>query len=393
MRLGIVTSHLPPVIGGMENHAAGLAQTLAKRCRVTVYTSQEITENEIGLPLQAVLKLKCRDDLRHLGSQNNDAWLILNAGFASLACHWRSPTFVYCHGNDFLAPYVGQGDFVEKAINATHGWPVLWRAEPLRKRWLTKYWRSKIGHGLSSAAHVFVNSTYTRDILRREYPHVASLHSKLDVSHPGVSEHFYTCAPEEKKRTASETPIRMLSIARLQPFARKKNIDSCLQALAALKDRIDFNYTIVGDGADRSWLEGLSARLGLSTRVRFVGAISNNEIPRYLDQSDLFLLPSKSSGQDIESFGIVYAEAAARGVPSLLSRSGGAMDAVKEGETAVVIEEPTAAEIADGIIRFVDDRERFDPERIRRFADQFRWETVSDQLWSKIAPKIAASCS
>jgi phosphatidylinositol alpha-1,6-mannosyltransferase len=182
--------------------------------------------------------------------------------------------------------------------------------------------------------------------------------------------------------------IRLITIARLTTSARKKNVDNVLRALSNIKDDVNFEYKIIGDGDIRLELEKLAAELGISEQTHFLGARPNSEMPDWLDESDFFLLPSKASERDVESFGIVYVEAAARGVPSLASRAGGAIDAVADGISGILIDGAEPEDISEGIRRFCRERDRFDPNSIRGFAEQFRWLRVGEDMRKRIDERI-----
>ena len=89
-----------------------------------------------------------------------------------------------------------------------------------------------------------------------------------------------------------------------------------------------------------------------------------------------FVLAAKASATDVEGFGIVYVEANASGVPVLCSRSGGAVDAVRHGETGILIEGADPEGIAEGIRVFRNSSHSFDPVRIASYAENFRWRSV-----------------
>ena len=131
-------------------------------------------------------------------------------------------------------------------------------------------------------------------------------------------------------------------------------------------------------------LEALAKKLGIAERVRFLGWLDNKEVMAWLDRSDLFVMPSKPIGETIESFGIVYVEAAARGVPSILSRAGGGTDAVSDGVTGVIIDQSDPVSIADGIRRFLQNYQAFEPQEIVAFAKRFRWDNIASEIWRSL---------
>ena len=88
--------------------------------------------------------------------------------------------------------------------------------------------------------------------------------------------------------------------------------------------------------------------------MRFLGRLSSDDLPRLYGAGDVFTMPCRTrwGGLEQEGFGIVFVEAAACGVPQVAGSSGGAAEAVVDGETGRVMSEPcdhhaVAAAIAD----------------------------------------------
>ncbi len=94
--------------------------------------------------------------------------------------------------------------------------------------------------------------------------------------------------------------------------ARKRHGD-VLRALAVLGDRYPrLRYRVIGDGPERTALEGLAARLEVSDRVDFLGQLAPAEAIETASSSTLFVMPSTE-----EAFGVAYIEAMAAGVPAI----------------------------------------------------------------------------
>ena len=214
-----------------------------------------------------------------------------------------------------------------------------------------------------------MNSTFTKAKLEKTFSAVTG---QIFIVPPGVGDHFYE-HPRTRSHRSADAPIRLVTAARLSSSA-KKNVDNVLRGLAILHNELDFTYTVLGDGDLRPNLEKLAKELGIADQTEFLGNVANFEMPSYLDRADLFVLPSK------ESFGISYVEAAARGVPSLLSRSGGALDAVIEGTTGLIIDQHSPAGIAGGIKEFARTRANFRVDEIVGFSKRFRWSVIASDI-------------
>src|SRR5580700_4571729 len=96
---------------------------------------------------------------------------------------------------------------------------------------------------------------------------------------------------------------------------------------------------LVSDGPYRSTLERLAAQQGVADSVLFTGPVSWDELPSYYDVGNIFAMPCRTrrGGLDVEGLGIVYLEASATGLPVVGGDSGGAPDAILDGESGYVV--------------------------------------------------------
>ncbi|RUL87636.1 glycosyltransferase family 4 protein [Tautonia sociabilis] len=157
----------------------------------------------------------------------------------------------------------------------------------------------------------------------------------------------------------------LLTVARL---VRRKGHDMVLRALADLReDYPDLAYVIVGDGGDREALERQIRALGVGDLVRMVGARSAEEVDALYRVSEIFVMPSRREGCDIEGFGIAFLEANLRRKPVVAGRCGGVADAVVDGETGMLVDPTRWEETAAALRTLLDD-----PDRGRRMGDSGR---------------------
>ena len=97
--------------------------------------------------------------------------------------------------------------------------------------------------------------------------------------------------------------------------------------------------------------------------MRFLGAVSDAERDTWLRRADLLAMPSRlpGAGRAGEGFGIVYLEAGAYGKPVVAGNVGGALDAVRDGETGLLVDPADAHAVAEAIARLL-----LDPDLARR---------------------------
>ena len=253
----------------------------------------------------------------------------------------------------------------------------------------------EIAAALTSREHRFV----LKQVVRRAAAFVANSRStakmieglgvptaRIRVAYPGVdAARFHPGVPAEalRRRFAASAELLLLSVGRLQ---RRKGQDLVIQALGRLRDEAPrLRYVVVGDGDERRRLETLAREHGVSDRVTFAGEVSAAELPTFFAACDIFLLPNRLDGQDIEGFGIVFLEAAAAGKPAIGGRTGGVPEAIAEGETGALVEGTSAEELAAAIrllARSPEVRARMGEAGRRRVLERFTWEraaaTVAD---------------
>jgi len=139
----------------------------------------------------------------------------------------------------------------------------------------------------------------------------------------------------------------VLGLSRLVP---RKGFDVLVRAAARLAgERPDLVVAVAGAGRDRRRLETLATRL--AAPVRFLGRVPDDVLPSVYGCADVFamLCRNRWAGLEQEGFGIVFAEAAACAVPSVAGDSGGAAEAVVEGETGYVVD-PTDVDAATAAV-------------------------------------------
>jgi phosphatidyl-myo-inositol dimannoside synthase len=147
---------------------------------------------------------------------------------------------------------------------------------------------------------------------------------------------------------------------------------------------------LVGDGPYRSALVRLAARAGVSGSVVFTGPVPAADLPAYYDAGDVFAMPCRTrrGGLDVEGLGIVYLEASASGLPVVGGDSGGAPDAVLNGETGYVVPGRDGAAVADRITSLLADpagAAAMGEKGVAWIDREWRWELVAERLWQILA--------
>jgi phosphatidylinositol alpha-1,6-mannosyltransferase len=140
----------------------------------------------------------------------------------------------------------------------------------------------------------------------------------------------------------------VLTVGRLQ---QRKGHDVMIRALGTIRAAVpEVLYAIVGDGEERFRLERLVAREGLGRHVQFLGELPDEDLLRCYQQCDLFVLPNRQVGLDIEGYGIVLLEAQACGKAVVTGASGGTRETLRDPDTGRVVACELPEELAATVV-------------------------------------------
>ncbi len=219
--------------------------------------------------------------------------------------------------------------------------------------------RQTLSWVLRNARHIVAAGGYPA----AEAEHAAGRTLPITIVPPGVdTERFHPLTDAERLQARLDFDLPadaelIVSISRLVP---RKGFDTAIRAVASLRrSRPNLVLAIAGGGRDRERLERLAAEL--DAPVRFLGRVSNADLPRLYGCADVYTMACRNrwGGLEQEGFGIVFVEAAACAVPQVAGDSGGAAEAVADGETGIVVSRPDDhREVARAFETLLDDPAR-----------------------------------
>lgn len=237
---------------------------------------------------------------------------------------------------------------------------------------------------LGSAAALVTNSRFTGALCRAVLDElrmpaaaarvrVVPLGADVERYRPGID------AGEVRARYGLPAGGRwIVTVARLTPH---KGIDTTLRALVQLRDTApELRYLVVGSGAYRAELEALVHALRLDDRVWLLSGVPDADLPALYNLADVYVQVSRRSATHVEGFGIATVEAAACGRPVIAGRSGGMADAVRDGETGLLVDPESPDEIAAAIARLLAD-----PATARALGDAGRRAAAEYYNWPRVA--------
>jgi len=267
----------------------------------------------------------------------------------------------------------------KRIVALTHGHEVWWA-----KLWPFSWAIKRIGKDVDVLTYL---GDYTRNAISKALS--KSSQQKIVRLAPGIdTEHFSPSkkSPRIRKELGLEDKKIIVSVGRL---VHRKGQDFLIDALPLIaQDVPSVHLLLVGEGPYREQLEKREISLGVLDRITFSGRVQYAELPEYICAGDIFAMPSRSrlAGLEVEGLGIVYLEASSCGLPVIGGVSGGAPDAVLEGETGFSVDGKSANAIAAASITLLNNPElatRLGSQGRQWIVDQWRWE-----IWADIFKKL-----
>ncbi len=231
------------------------------------------------------------------------------------------------------------------------------------------------------------NSEYTLEEMVR----LGVRRESITLIYPGVDmERFrpdMPCADLKRAIGLKAGQKLILSVGRL---VRRKGFDQVIRALPELVAKgIDAHYAIIGIGEDWNLLGDLARELGVAERVHLLGHVSPEDLPRWYNACDVFIMANREINGDTEGFGMVFLEAAACGKPAIAGTAGGTGAAVLDGVTGFRVDGTKVEAITAALSAILSDpalAERLARAGQRRAGDEFSWDAVAEKTRALVTP-------
>jgi phosphatidylinositol alpha-1,6-mannosyltransferase len=365
-----ITNDFGPRAGGIETFVVGLIERMPKNS-VIVYTASqagsalfdEMWLRDYGVEVirdaSKVLlpSFRVGRSVRKLVRERNITTVFFGAA-APLA---------------LLAPGLRTSG-VKRIVALTHGHEVWWS-----KLWPFSIAIARIGRSVDALTYL---GEFTRGEIAKALNPAAV--AKFVRIAPGIdTEHFTPRSDAQGLRESlglAEKKV-IVSVGRL---VHRKGQDVLIAAMPEIITSIaDAHLLLIGEGPYKKDLDRRIKNLGLANRVTFVGRVQYTDLPRYICVGDVFAMPSRSrlAGLEVEGLGIVYLEASACGLPVIGGISGGAPDAVLQGETGFAVDGTSAHEVAQAVVKVLADKElaqKLGTRGRQWIIEQWQW-----QMWSE----------
>uniref|UniRef100_UPI0037CC288E glycosyltransferase family 4 protein n=1 Tax=Nonomuraea gerenzanensis TaxID=93944 RepID=UPI0037CC288E len=264
-----------------------------------------------------------------------------------------------------LAPRLRRAG-ARRVVMLTHGHEASWAGSPGFRAVLRRIG----GH----ADVVTYLGEYTRQRLAAVIPA-----GKLVRLAPGVDVAQFHPGAARAELGVDGRPV-VVCVSRLVP---RKGQDQLIRAWPqVLRSVPEAVLLLVGGGPYRRTLERLAAG---RESIRFTGTVPAAELPGYYAAADVFAMPCRTrlKGVDVEGLGIVFLEASATGLPVVAGASGGAPDAVRPGETGLIVNGEDAGEVARAVVELLTD-----PDKCRKLGAGGRDWIARAWAWDQVAARF-----
>jgi phosphatidylinositol alpha-1,6-mannosyltransferase len=304
---------------------------------------------------------------------------------ASLA-RQHKPRFAWC---DSIRPCTYPAKWMHERVGTrygvfVHGGDVLKELHAIHHSRLARK-TAKVLFG--SAVAVVANSQWTREqaqtVLRElgldplaERVRLVPLGTDPEQFRPGID------TQAVRARYNVNGGAWVLTVARLEPY---KGVDTALHAVAKCRqDGVNLNYLVVGTGKKRKEYQKLAEELNIANHVRFVGNVPEAELPAVFNLAHAYVgVSRRADGSRVEGFGVALAAASACGLPVIAGQSGGLAEAVRDGETGLVVNPEDPEAVAAALKRLVGDQllaRRLGQSGRKAIETYYNWDRVIRDL-------------
>jgi phosphatidyl-myo-inositol dimannoside synthase len=266
---------------------------------------------------------------------------------------------------------------VRRAIAITHGHEAGWAALPVARQLLRRI-------GDETDVMTYLGEYFRVRVAGALSPQAAARMARL---HPGVD--AGTFRPDQAARRLirdrhglGDRPV-VVCVSRL---VARKGQDTLLRAWPAVTEKIpDAVLLIAGRGPYAKTLRQLAEQAGVAGSVIFTGPVPQDELAAHYAAGDVFSMPCRTrrGGLDVEGLGIVYLEASATGLPVVGGDSGGAPDAILEGETGYVVGGRDVNALSERLTALLQD-----PAGAKAMGEKGRAWVERDWNWDVIASRL-----
>jgi phosphatidylinositol alpha-1,6-mannosyltransferase len=225
--------------------------------------------------------------------------------------------------------------------------------------------------------HLFLFICWTADCVVANSKSTAKFIQKITgtrakIITPAVNDMTFLDKKEARVRLGiPEDDHVILCVGRL---IERKGAATAIEAVKQLPTSERIQLVIIGDGPELHRIRELA--MGSHHRIRIITNASDEHVREWYAAANVFCLPVKEMTDDVEGFGIVFLEAALAGLPCIAGKTGGAVEAVVDRETGILVDPFDAREVAQALTLLLGD-----PEKQKEMGNNGRTRVLKDFRW------------
>ena len=360
-----ITNDFGPRAGGIETFVIGLIERMP-RGSVVIYTSQqgdtaEYDQRWLKVYGVEVIRDKSKILLPTLRVGRKARSILSSREIQNVFFGAAAPLGLLSHGLRRAG--------ATRIVALTHGHEVWWA-----KLWPFTIAIRRIGKGVDVLTYLgnFTKNAISRSLTSSAQSSMVRIAPGIDTSHFAPVEDAHHL--KEELDLAGKRVI--VSVGRL---VHRKGQDTLVEALPAiLQEFPDAHLLFVGVGPHLEYIHKRAIQLGVLGSISFVGRVQYGELPRFISVGEIFAMPSRSrlAGLEVEGLGIVYLEASACGLPVVGGLSGGAPDALLEGETGFAVDGLNPEEVSNAVLKLLRQ-----PELAAKMGQRGREWVIQEWEW------------
>ena len=184
-----------------------------------------------------------------------------------------------------------------------------------------------------------------------------------------------------KKINVKKEKNSLFFLSVLDEFHRYKGLDYLLESIKEVKKKIpSIKLYIAGKGKLLEEYKQLSINLGIDKKIIFLGYVSDEDLIKYYNQCEVFILPSIDHN---EGFGIVLLEALACKTPVITTDIVGIADEIKDNNCGIIVEPKNSTQLSESIIELLDNK-----KKIKLMGENGRKLVEKKYTWKKVAKYV-----
>ncbi len=382
-KIAILTPVLSPYHGGIGKAALAEAEMLARNFDVTIFTPK-YSYIDRDREQRGAVKIKY---IKPLFSFGNAAIL------AGLKKELSNFDIVYLH-----YPLFGTAELLTYNLPLRGGIPFV--GQPTTYNLVIRYHMDVVGRGVAKSLFWLHTKFIMPRILKRADKIIVSTldyasHSNIKKLLQKQPEKFFeiplSVDIEKFKPTGKDPELLakynlrasdkiLLFVGGLDRAHYFKGLDCLLRAIKSLIDSqqpATYNLVVVGDGDLRPHYEDFAKNLGISGSICFVGSVSNEDLPKYYNLTDIFVFPSIDQS---EAFGLALLEAISCGKAAVVSNLPGVRTLVQDGQNGFLTKLRDSHDLAEKIIQAFKNKESFGYHGQRLAEEKYSRQRITSLL-------------